>query len=112
MSQSMSGFSLTTFLLQVGDLAFSQDDFFLGRSVAFLYLTYGILRGSESWGSWIFSSSFETERQPGRTLAKSHSSREARRGPSVKLSSGTVREQLFVVPKRTATPTSPLMRGG
>lgn len=61
--------------------------------MAFLYLTYGILCDSESWGSWIFSSSFETERQPGRMLAEGRSSREVGRGTWVKLSSGAVREQ-------------------
>lgn len=80
--------------------------------MAFLYLTYGILCDSESWGSWIFSSSFETERQPGRTLAEGRSSREVGRGTWVKLSSGAVREQLMVAQREGPTLSSPHMRGG
>lgn len=36
--------------------------------MAFLSQTYGTLCDSESRGSWIFSFSFETERQPGRSI--------------------------------------------
>lgn len=93
---SMSGFSLHSIPLSSWQPSILSDDFFLGQSVAFLYLTYGSLCDSESWGSWTFSSAFETERQPGRMIAKGHSSREVGRGPWVKWSSGALREQLVV----------------
>lgn len=58
----------TALLLQLATLQ-SPRWFIFGFSVAFLDQAYGILCDSESWGSWIFSFSFETEGQPGRGTA-------------------------------------------